>query len=104
MDRNKPLLFLAFFTDVKQEGPHVRQMFLTVVHHAHKLSIGYFHPGGGNAKIDILDCRGRMLRTFVDPDRRSGKHRFDFASAIDGLSIVKVQAGKEAAIKKILLY
>jgi hypothetical protein len=92
------------FTDVKHEGPRVRPMFLNVALHAHKLSIGYFHPGDKETKIDIMDCQGRTLRTFVDPDRSEGIHHMDLMSAIDGVAILKVRMGDAVIIKKVLMY
>jgi hypothetical protein len=92
------------FTNVKKEGPRVRPMVLTVARHAQKLSIGYFHPGGKETKIDIMDCQGRTLRTFVDPDRSEGIHHMDLMSAIDGVAILKVRMGDAVIIKKVLMY
>ena len=91
------------FTNVKKEGPRVRPMVLTVARHAQKLSIGYFHPGGKETKIDIMDCQGRTLKTFVDPGRRTGVHHMDFASSTNGIAIVKAQIGDAVMVKKVLI-
>jgi hypothetical protein len=91
------------FAYVKQESPRALPMSLTVTRHARAFSIGYFSSGGKEVKIDIMDCQGRTLKTFVDPDRRTGMHHMDFASSTNGIAIVKAQIGDAVMVKKVLI-
>jgi len=95
---------LGTFTNIKQETQRFRPMSLTIARHAHTVSITYFISAVDGAKVDLLDCKGRTIRTFVDPDRKTGTHRLDLVCPIDGIVIIKVQTGAVVIVKKVLMY
>jgi len=67
--------------------------------------IKYRMPDAGYRLIDIFTIQGRNIRELINKEMPAGEHEFeiDLSDLKEGIYLIRVQAGKEMAVSKIIL-